>query len=66
MWIAKYNCTFVYLDEDDEDEIGEEVMHIFKLKPVKSITILNLALSLSRSLMGTLPTSLNLLILSIS
>jgi hypothetical protein len=33
MWIAKYNCTFVYLDEDDEDEIGEEVMHIFKLKP---------------------------------
>jgi hypothetical protein len=34
MWIAKYNCTFVYLDEDDEDEIGEEVMHIFKLKPV--------------------------------
>ena len=34
MWIAKYNCTFVYLDEDDEDEIGEEVMHIFKLQPV--------------------------------
>ena len=66
MWIAKYNCTFVYEEDDDEDEIGEEVMHIFKLKPVKSITILNLALSLFRSLMGTLPTSLNLLILSIS
>ena len=66
MWIAKYNCTFVYEEDDDEDEIGKEVMHIFKLKPVKSITILNLAVSLSRSLVGTQPTSLNLLILSIS
>ena len=34
MWIAKYNCTFVSLDEDDECEIGEEVIHIFRLKPV--------------------------------
>jgi hypothetical protein len=34
MWTAKYNCTFVYEDDDDEAEIGEEVMNIFKYRLV--------------------------------
>jgi hypothetical protein len=29
MWIAKYNCTFVYEDDDDDAEIGEEVTYVF-------------------------------------
>jgi len=35
MWIAKYNCTFVYEDDDDDDdaEIGEEVTYVFKYLP---------------------------------
>lgn len=34
MWIAKYNCTFVYEDDDDDAEIGEEVIYVFKYLPV--------------------------------
>jgi hypothetical protein len=30
MWTAKYNCTFVYDDDDDDAEIGEEVIYVFK------------------------------------
>ena len=30
MWIAKYNCTFMYEDDDDDAEIGEEVIYVFK------------------------------------
>ena len=30
MWTAKYNCTFVYADDDDEAEICEEVPYVFK------------------------------------
>ena len=26
MWTAKYNCTFVYDYDDDDIEIGEEVI----------------------------------------
>ena len=29
MWIAKYNCTFVYEDADDDAEIGEEVIYVY-------------------------------------
>ena len=29
MWRAKYNCTFVYGDDDDEAEICEEVTYVF-------------------------------------
>ena len=28
MWIAKYNCTFVYEDDGDDAEIGEEVTSV--------------------------------------
>ncbi len=34
MWRAKYNCTFVYEDDDDDAEIGEEVTYVFKYLPV--------------------------------
>jgi hypothetical protein len=34
MWTTKYNCTFVYEDDDDDVEIGEEVIYVFKYKPV--------------------------------
>ncbi len=30
MWTAKYKCTFVYEDDDDDAEIGEEVTYVFK------------------------------------
>ena len=30
MWTAKYNCIFVYEDDDDDAEIGEEVTYVFK------------------------------------
>ena len=29
-WTTKYNCTFVYEDDDDDAEIGEEVIYVFK------------------------------------
>ena len=34
MWTAKYNCTFVYEDDDDDIEIGEEVIYVYNYKPV--------------------------------
>ena len=34
IWIAKHNCTFVYEDDDDGVEIGEEVIHVFMYKPI--------------------------------
>ena len=30
MWTTKYSCTFVYEDDDDDAEIGEEVIYVFK------------------------------------
>ncbi len=27
MWTTKYNCTFVYEDDDDDAEIGDEVTY---------------------------------------
>ena len=29
LWIAKYNCTFVYENEDEEVEICEEVSYTY-------------------------------------
>jgi hypothetical protein len=37
MWTTKYNCTFVYEDDDDDVEIGEEVIYVFRYKPVVKI-----------------------------
>jgi len=30
MWTAKYKCTFVSEDDDDDVDIGEEVVYVFK------------------------------------
>ncbi len=34
MWTAKYNCTFVYEDDDDDVKIGAEVTYVFNYLPV--------------------------------
>jgi hypothetical protein len=34
MWTAKYNYTFVYVDDDEDVEIGEEVIYVYSYKPV--------------------------------
>jgi hypothetical protein len=34
MWTAKYNCIFLYEDDDDDAEIGEEAIYVFKYLPI--------------------------------
>jgi len=34
MWTTKYKCTFVYEDDDDDIEIGEEVILVYNYKQV--------------------------------
>jgi hypothetical protein len=34
MWTTKYNCAFIYEDDDDDIEIGEEVTYNFNCKPL--------------------------------
>jgi hypothetical protein len=38
MWTANFNCTFVYEDDNNDIEIGEQVNYNFNNKPVVDFT----------------------------